>query len=50
MVLDVCHTLNQFSGPLPYTYLEFKDMVSTVLPNIIDTKVTVQYSTVCIKA
>ena len=38
MVLDVCHTLNQFCSPLPTTYSDFKDMVSTVLPNIIDTK------------
>ena len=38
MVLDVCHTLNQFCSPLPATYSEFKEMCSAILPNILDTK------------
>ena len=40
MALDVCYTLNQFSAPLPDSYEEFKTMATNVLPNIIDTKVT----------
>lgn len=38
MALDVCYTLNQFYAPLPDTYEEFKAMTSTILPNILDTK------------
>lgn len=38
MVLDLCHTLNQFVSPLPEQYSDFKDMCSTIFPNIIDTK------------
>jgi hypothetical protein len=41
MALDVCYTLNQFCGPLPEHYEEFKSMVSTFLPNIVDTKVRI---------
>ena len=39
MVLDICHTLNQFCAPLPLEYADFKDMTGTVFPNILDTKV-----------
>ena len=39
MVLDICHTLNQFCAPLPLEYAEFKEMSNTVFPNILDTKV-----------
>jgi len=38
MVLDICHTLNQFCAPLPLEYAEFKEMSNTVFPNILDTK------------
>jgi len=38
MVLDICHTLNQFCAPLPVDYVDFKDMTATVFPNILDTK------------
>jgi len=38
MVLDVCHTLNQFCHPLPNSYSSFKDMTSTIFPNLVDTK------------
>ena len=35
----MCHTLNQFCSPLPPTYSDFKEMCSSILPNIVDTKV-----------
>jgi len=38
MILDVAHTLNQFCGPLPESYTDFKVMTSAVLPNLLDTK------------
>ena len=39
MVLDICHTLNQFCAPLPADYEDFKEMANTIFPNILDTKV-----------
>jgi len=38
MALDICHTLNQFCSPLPTQYSDFKEMCSSILPNIVDTK------------
>jgi len=38
MVLDICHTLNQFCAPLPADYVDFKEMANTIFPNILDTK------------
>merc|ERR1712111_56823 len=38
MLLDLCHTVNQFIAPLPESLTEFKDLMSTHLPNICDTK------------
>ena len=38
MLLDLGHTVNQFISPLPETLPEFKDLMSTHLPNICDTK------------
>lgn len=39
MMLDVMHTLHQFSGPLPETLDDFKAMTNCVFNKIIDTKV-----------
>jgi len=38
MILDVAHTLNQFCGPLPESYQDFKAMTTAVFPNLLDTK------------
>jgi len=38
MILDIAHTLNQFCGPLPDSYQDFKSMTREVFPNILDTK------------
>jgi len=38
MILDIAHTLNQFCGPLPETYQDFKAMTSAVFPKLLDTK------------
>jgi len=38
MILDVAHTLNQFCGPLPESYTDFKVMTSSVFPKLLDTK------------
>jgi len=38
MILDIAHTLNQFCGPLPDSYQDFKSMSREVFPNILDTK------------
>jgi len=38
MILDVAHTLNQFCGPLPEKYEDFKSMTREVFPSILDTK------------
>jgi len=38
MILDIAHTLNQFCGPLPESYQDFKIMTTAVLPKLLDTK------------
>ena len=38
MILDLAQTLNQFSGPLPESYPDFKSMLSEVFPKLVDTK------------
>ena len=38
MLLDVAYTLNQFSSPLPASYLDFKLLTHTVFPRLLDTK------------
>ena len=38
MLLDIAYTLNQFCGPLPADYPDFKLMCSSALPNLLDTK------------
>jgi len=38
MLLDLCHTVNQFVQPLPETLDDFKELMSKALPNICDTK------------
>jgi len=37
-ILDIAHTLNQFCGPLPETYQDFKAMSTAVFPKLLDTK------------
>merc|ERR1719186_2003050 len=38
MILDLAHTINQFVGPLPDSYQDFKSMSRDVFPAILDTK------------
>uniref|UniRef100_A0A0V0G5L2 Putative polya-specific ribonuclease parn n=1 Tax=Triatoma dimidiata TaxID=72491 RepID=A0A0V0G5L2_TRIDM len=38
MLLDICHFINAFLDPLPTNYREFKEMVHTLFPNLVDTK------------
>ena len=38
MILDAAQTVNQFCGPLPDTLLEFKAMLTSVFPRLVDTK------------
>ena len=38
MILDVAQTLNQFCGPLPESYQDFKVMTSELFPQLLDTK------------
>ena len=38
MILDVAQTVNQFCGPLPDTLVEFKAMLTSVFPRLVDTK------------
>ena len=38
MFLDLCHTLQQFVAPLPEDYDEFKALINSTFPKIIDTK------------
>ena len=38
MILDIAQTINQFCGPLPESYTEFKSMSREVFPNLLDTK------------
>ncbi|XP_044586480.1 poly(A)-specific ribonuclease PARN-like isoform X1 [Cotesia glomerata] len=42
MLLDLCHIVRQFFGPLPDSYKEFKLLVHNLFPNLIDTKVLSQ--------
>ncbi|XP_053972981.1 poly(A)-specific ribonuclease PARN-like [Hylaeus volcanicus] len=42
MLLDLCHIIHKFFGPLPESYLEFKSLVHTLFPRILDTKVLCQ--------
>uniref|UniRef100_A0A146M4P1 Poly(A)-specific ribonuclease PARN n=1 Tax=Lygus hesperus TaxID=30085 RepID=A0A146M4P1_LYGHE len=37
-LLDLCHIVEQFVDRLPQDYLQFKDMVKSLFPKIIDTK------------
>ena len=38
MLLDICHIIHQFVAPLPEDYSEFKSLVNSTFPNVIDTK------------
>ncbi len=38
MLLDLCHTLQQFVAPLPTDYEDFKLLAVSTFPNMIDTK------------
>ena len=38
MILDICHTINQFCDLLPDSYLDFKAMANSLFPKIVDTK------------
>ena len=38
MILDLSHTIHQFCGVLPDSYLDFKAMASSVFPKVVDTK------------
>ncbi|KZC04656.1 Poly(A)-specific ribonuclease PARN [Dufourea novaeangliae] len=42
MLLDICHIIHKFFGPLPETYTEFKSLVHSLFPRILDTKVLCQ--------
>ncbi|XP_076623597.1 poly(A)-specific ribonuclease PARN isoform X2 [Colletes latitarsis] len=42
MLLDLCHIIHKFFGPLPESYLEFKSLVHSLFPRILDTKVLCQ--------
>ncbi|XP_074093669.1 poly(A)-specific ribonuclease PARN isoform X5 [Cotesia typhae] len=42
MLLDLCHIVRQFFGPLPDSYKEFKLLIHNLFPNLIDTKVLSQ--------
>nr|XP_033321022.1 poly(A)-specific ribonuclease PARN-like isoform X2 [Megalopta genalis] len=39
MLLDICHIVHKFFGQLPESYLEFKSLVHSLFPRILDTKV-----------
>ncbi|XP_054281935.1 poly(A)-specific ribonuclease PARN-like [Macrosteles quadrilineatus] len=38
MLLDLCHMIHRFCEPLPDSYLEFKEILHSVFPYILDTK------------
>ncbi|XP_014248579.1 poly(A)-specific ribonuclease PARN-like isoform X2 [Cimex lectularius] len=38
VLLDLCHMVHRFIDPLPEDYLEFKEMLHTIFPKILDTK------------
>ncbi|XP_076248460.1 poly(A)-specific ribonuclease PARN isoform X2 [Calliopsis andreniformis] len=42
MLLDLCHIIHKFFGPLPESYLEFKSLVHSLFPRILDTKILCQ--------
>ncbi|XP_058798112.1 poly(A)-specific ribonuclease PARN-like isoform X2 [Phymastichus coffea] len=44
MLLDLCHIVHQFFGPLPQCYLEFKSLVHCLFPRLLDTKIICQSS------
>ncbi|XP_034937449.1 poly(A)-specific ribonuclease PARN-like isoform X3 [Chelonus insularis] len=44
MLLDLCHIVHQFFGPLPDSYLDFKDLIHDLFPKLIDTKILSQSS------
>nr|XP_012151358.1 PREDICTED: poly(A)-specific ribonuclease PARN-like isoform X2 [Megachile rotundata] len=39
MLLDLCHIVHQFFGQLPENYLEFKALVHSLFPKVLDTKI-----------
>ncbi|XP_029035611.1 poly(A)-specific ribonuclease PARN-like isoform X3 [Osmia bicornis bicornis] len=39
MLLDLCHIVHQFFGHLPESYLEFKTLLHSLFPKILDTKI-----------
>ncbi|XP_043585403.1 poly(A)-specific ribonuclease PARN-like isoform X1 [Bombus pyrosoma] len=39
MLLDLCHIIHQFFGYLPESYLEFKSLLHSLFPRILDTKI-----------
>ncbi|CAK9803923.1 Poly(A)-specific ribonuclease PARN [Anthophora plagiata] len=39
MLLDLCHIVHQFFGHLPESYTEFKSLIHSLFPRLIDTKV-----------
>ncbi|XP_014206531.1 poly(A)-specific ribonuclease PARN isoform X2 [Copidosoma floridanum] len=44
MLLDLCHIIHQFFGPLPESYKEFKNLVHSLFPRLLDTKIVCQSS------
>lgn len=44
MLLDLCHMVRQFFGPLPENYSEFKALIHSLFPKLIDTKIIAQSS------
>jgi poly(A)-specific ribonuclease len=44
MLLDLCHTVQQFVAPLPEDYNDFKSLVKSALPKILDTKLLAKTS------
>ncbi len=38
MLLDMCHTVHQFVSPLPEEYQDFKSLVMSSFPRVVDTK------------
>ncbi|XP_043289264.1 poly(A)-specific ribonuclease PARN-like isoform X2 [Venturia canescens] len=42
MLLDLCHMIHQFFGPLPESYREFKSLIHGLFPRLLDTKVICQ--------
>ncbi|XP_076228203.1 poly(A)-specific ribonuclease PARN isoform X3 [Nomia melanderi] len=42
MLLDICHIIHKFFGPLPESYSEFKSLVHSLFPRLLDTKILCQ--------